>query len=187
MVSTTIPIVGEDLQLHYFSLSTDETNVDIMARMRELSTGNRSIMHRFAKNTMHALLMREPAVGKALALRIHDLGAENVIVYEVKKDDALTKLCFGSVPAPQYGSLHAYLVDAVQDGHPYYTEVWCFYHATSGRMAAAWLLIALIIAMLIGLGVGVGCGDGGFGLDVGTGTLAVLTAIHLAILLRMMY
>lgn len=70
MVSTTIPIVGEDLQLHYFSLSTDETNVDIMARMRELSTGNRSIMHRFAKNTMHALLMREPAVGKALALRV---------------------------------------------------------------------------------------------------------------------
>ena len=61
--------MGESLELHHFSLSTDETNAAIIARMLELSTGNHSIMHRFAKKTMHALLMREPAVGKGLVLK----------------------------------------------------------------------------------------------------------------------
>lgn len=108
-------------------------------------------------------------------------------VYRFEKDDALTELLFGSVPVSENGSLYAYLVDAVKDGHVVYTEVWCVYHAVSGRMAAIWLLIALSVAVMFGLGVGVGCGDGQFGLDVGTGTLAVLTGIHLSIFLGTMY
>lgn len=61
--------MGESLELHHFSLSTDETNAAIIARMLELSTGSHSIMRRFAKKTMHTLLMREAVVGKCLMLK----------------------------------------------------------------------------------------------------------------------
>ena len=89
---------------------------------------------------------------------MNDLEAQPISlqhVYKIKRDDTLTKLLFGSVPTSENGNLYAYLVDAVQDGHAGYTEVWCFYHAVSGRMASIWLLIALGVAVLLGFGAGV--------------------------------
>lgn len=108
-------------------------------------------------------------------------------VYKIKKDDTLTKLLFGSVPWLENGSLHAYLSAAVQNDHAGYTEVWCFYHTVSGRTASIWLLVALVLAALLGFGVGIGTGDGSLGLDVGTGALAVLMGVHLSIFLATMY
>lgn len=70
MVSTTIPIMGEDLQLHHLSLSKDETNAAIIAHMRELSMKDPSIIHDFANKIMCVLLMRKPAVGKGLVLKV---------------------------------------------------------------------------------------------------------------------
>ena len=70
MVSTTIAVMGEDLQLHHFSLSKDETNTAIIAHMREISVQDLSITHDFAKKIKYALLMRKPAVGKGLMLKV---------------------------------------------------------------------------------------------------------------------
>ncbi|KAF1829731.1 hypothetical protein BDW02DRAFT_634212 [Decorospora gaudefroyi] len=179
MVPTTIPIMGENSQLHLFSISKDETNAAIIVRMRKISVNDPSITNDFAKKIMYRLLIRKPVVGKGVVLKTSDLEAQAMSaqhVYKIKKDDTLTKLLFGSVPISENGSLYAYLVDAVQDGHAGYTEILCFYYAVSGRMASIWLLIALGLAVLLGFGVGVGTGDGHLGLDVGTGVLAVLTA-----------
>lgn len=62
--------LSEDLQLHCLSMSTDETNAAIVARTRELLIGTRSNIHRFTKKIIDAVLMREPAVGKGLLLRV---------------------------------------------------------------------------------------------------------------------
>jgi hypothetical protein len=108
-------------------------------------------------------------------------------VYNVKKDDTLTKLVFSAGPVSEIGNLYAYLTDGVQNDHAGYVEVWCFYRAVSGRAASIWLFVALGLAVALGLGVGLGAGDGQLGLDVGTGALAVLTGIHMCLVLGMFY
>lgn len=72
MVSTIQIVVG-NLQLHNFSLSEDETNAAIIARMRELSVKEPSITHDFAKKIMYALLISKPAVGKGLILKVNTI------------------------------------------------------------------------------------------------------------------
>ncbi|KAL1593743.1 hypothetical protein SLS60_010475 [Paraconiothyrium brasiliense] len=126
MDSTTITIMGENFQSHHFRLFKDETNVEVIARMRQLLIKDHSITHDFARKIMHALLIREPAVGKGLVLKMSDLEAQANScrhVYKLKKDDTLTKMLFGSVPVSENGSLCAYLVHAVRDGHAGYTEL----------------------------------------------------------------
>lgn len=94
---------------------------------------------------------------------------------------------FGGVPVSEVGGVYAYLIEGVQDTHAGYREVWCFYHAVSARAASMWLLVALGVAVTFGLGVGLGVGDGQLGLDVGSGVLAVLTGVHLSVVLGMIY
>jgi hypothetical protein len=69
MVSTTIPIMDENLQLHHVPLFEDETNTAIIARMRDLLVETLSIKYDLTKKVVDALLMRKPAVGKGLVLK----------------------------------------------------------------------------------------------------------------------
>ena len=83
--------------------------------------------------------------------------------------------------------MYAYLVEGVQEQHAGCMEVWCFYRAVIARATWICLLVALGVAVMFGLGVGLGVGNGQLGLDAGSGVLAVLTEVHLSIVLGMIY
>lgn len=73
VASTIIPIMAEDNRFHHFSLSKDETNTAIITRMRELSVKDSSITHKFARNIRDIILIRQPAVGTGLVLKVSTL------------------------------------------------------------------------------------------------------------------
>ncbi|KAI8930610.1 hypothetical protein NX059_012220 [Plenodomus lindquistii] len=126
MASTVILIVDEDLHLHRFRVSKHDTNAAIIARLRRLSFKDLSTMHDFSTQIKHTLLMREPTVGKGLVPQMSDPEAQIISPqhgFNIKKDDTLTRLLFGSIPTLDNGNLYAYLVDAAQDGHAEFTEV----------------------------------------------------------------
>lgn len=73
VASTIIPIMAEDIYFHHFSLSKDETNTAIITRMRKLSVEDSSIAHKFARNIRDIILIRQPAVGTGLVLKVSTL------------------------------------------------------------------------------------------------------------------
>jgi hypothetical protein len=72
MASTIIPIVAE-VHFHHFSISKDETNAAIMSRMRELSVRDSPVAHKSMRNIRNIILMRQPAVGMGLVLKVSTL------------------------------------------------------------------------------------------------------------------
>lgn len=88
MAPTTIPFMDQNLQLHYFTLSENESNGTIIARMRNLSTERSSTTSAITKQFLYALLMREFVVGKGIVLKVGTNPAQHHHLFPVDKANA---------------------------------------------------------------------------------------------------
>jgi hypothetical protein len=92
-----------------------------------------------------------------------------------------------SPPAWNVAQLSRVLADGIKDGKNGYREVWCIYYQINGAAVAAWLLTALVVAVIVGLSVGFGVHDGKLGLGVGGTLLTILATIQASIIMWKTY
>jgi hypothetical protein len=70
IATSTMSMMDEDLHVHHLTLSSNESNSAIIARIRSLLAQEPSSSQAFLRKIMYALLMRKPAVGKGLMLKV---------------------------------------------------------------------------------------------------------------------
>ncbi|KAH3954210.1 hypothetical protein HBI25_015220 [Parastagonospora nodorum] len=190
-VTILLPQGRGHYRTHYFSVTQDEDDAKILARLSALSPTSLDPIEQ-GERALRAMTMSRLFVGKAKLPKVHDMEAQTVsaaYVRIIEKDEMITNLLRGSpVLYRGTGNVFAHLVDGTTGQDDASSIVaWCFYYKLDGTAAAFWLLFALVLAIVVGASVGFGSSDGKLGLGVGGGLLAVLTAVQVAIIMWKTY
>ncbi|KAF2464181.1 uncharacterized protein BDR25DRAFT_396849 [Lindgomyces ingoldianus] len=177
--------------VQYMRINPRELNSDLQKKVYQLCTP-RNLFRRYLRSFTRKFLMQSLSIAKvdlSEALPTGDIEPGTpVLLYQAQftKDEVLTLLVRDrSRGASELSSISDYILSDNRRSKGNYISccgAWYLYYELSGRVAAKWLFVALVLSLIGGIAAGL-AGDTNLGLNVGTCTLAVLSAVQWLLIL----